>query len=276
MEFERAAGSDATIDRESKKVRVPFVLRDRPPVSPTGDYFDYVAQLAEEWCAQNARTYVLNGTMLYLNSIQVMEVHYGMKYEIGVDYGPQDKQSGSYQITYDGSGGMTNVTTGTVIGKFGDDAPADLDDVPNTIGVQGDDVRGVDIPTQAGKMTVNYRHPKAFLNRAYADKVMELIGFVNNATFLGFAAGEVRLRDPVFTESDAEASAGYVFEISKNRSNFTVAGITITEKKGWDVLDPIYADDDKDGKPVKKVLYFKTVRPAGREWKDFSGTFGWG
>jgi len=193
-----------------------------------------------------------------------------------VSYSPHESEAGAYSITVDQSGGSVNVTAGTVIGKFGADAPADLADVPPTIGVQGETVRGVNVPVEDTRISVTFRHPGGKLNQAFIRAIGQLVGFPNSDPFFGYEAGEVIYRGGQLTETDTEATAQYAFGISYNRQNFEVAGITISDKKGWDILDPVYADEVKADAPTKQIKYFKTVRPAGREWKAYRPVFGFG
>jgi len=82
-----------------------------------------------------------------------------------------------------------------------------------------------------------------------------------------------------FTESDAEASASYSFEISPNVTNLVVGDITVTSKSGFDVISPIYETDiDTNAASkkhaIRKVKYIEIIRP--REHKRYRETFGWG
>jgi hypothetical protein len=83
------------------------------------------------------------------------------------------------------------------------------------------------------------------------------------------------------TESEAEASAEYSFEVSRNETDLEVGGITIDEKKGFDIISPVYKSDtaDDDGgttHSVRQIWYIDIVRPRGREWKDYVPIFKWG
>ncbi len=271
--FERISGTDITIDKENTRKNVKYRLLEQPPVQVGGDYFNYVASLAMAWITQFAATELApDGTSLHWNNIQVQEERYAMRYSITVEYGTEDKQSGAYQITFGGGGGTVHVTAGTRIAGYG----ADVKDNGGLIGVDGDEVKGVDIPVAEPKISVTYRHPAGMLNRAYAIAVQGLIGYPNNDTFLGFKPGEVMLLDPQFTESDTEASASYSFSVSFNRENFVVGGITVVEKKGWDILSPQYEAAVDGAGPVRNLKGIEIIRPAGRVWKDYIPILGWG
>jgi hypothetical protein len=276
MVFEDVTGSDLTLNADNLSIVRKFRARDKLPNSITIDYFDYVSSQAMAWVQVNLPHYVTPYGILYWNTIQVHENHYALNYDISVTYGPKNRQTGAYQITVDGTGGTVNVTQGTVIGKFGTGAPSSLTDVSPLIGVEGETVRGIDIPVEKMSITVSYRHPGGWLNANYAKTLSALVGYPNNDTFLTYAPGEVMFLGPRFGESQSESSAEYSFAVSRNLTDFVVAGITIDTKYGWDILDPVYKDDTKDGKPIKTVDYFKTIRPAGRSWVNYVDAFGWG
>ena len=277
LRFEQKTGGTIAANRSgSPEVTLQFHGLDTIPTAVGGDYFDWFGSQAIAWVAANAPTYSHPQGTLYWNTIQIQERFYAQCYDMSVSYSPNDKSSGAYQITVDQTGGTVNVKAGTVIAKFGANAPANLADVPPTIGVQGDDIVGVDIEVESTKIVVMFRHSQAFLTRSYIRSTGGLVGYVNNGTFLGYAAGEAKYLGGNFTESNTESTAQYNFAISPNKTNFTVAGITITQKYGWDLLDPVFKDDDDGTRGIRTVDYFKTIRPAGREWKDFGATFGWG
>ena len=275
MQFKQVHGIDGNFSADSASVTLPYRATQSLPSSI--DFFTLAGYVNDFFALEANRVLNVAGKFtLYVNSVQIHENFYARNYDINVTFGKEDRQTGSYTVTYDGSGGMVNVTAGTVISVHGDDAPDNIDDASNLIGVDGDNVRGIDIPVEALEITVQFRHPKAFLNRAYAKRVRALTGYPNNDEFLGYAPGEVRLRAPAFTESESESTASYVFEVSENRTDFEVSGITIDEKKGFDVLDPVYETAEGDDELIKKVKYFKCIRPAGREWKNYVEVFGWG
>lgn len=280
--FEEISGGDLTIERNNLRRVRRFRSLDTLPATFSGDYFDQIAGYALSWVTANAATYQTPWGFLPYNSIQIHENHYALNYEITVDYAPfgetgQESGAGAYQISVDTSGGTVHVTSGKCIAIYpAANGPADLVGEPAAIGERGDTVEGVDLPIAEPKINVMFRHPTAFLTRNYVRAIGKLVGFPNSDTFLGYAAGEVVYLGGLLTETNTESSASYSFAISYNRTNFEVAGITITDKKGWDILDPIFKKDPKNGKPTTVVDYFKVVRPADREWKAYKSVFGWG
>lgn len=268
--LERTTGGDISMNPPAATHK--WRLIGDPPFLPNGDYFSYVASLALQ---QIPRTFVHPLGVLFRQDIQIHENWYGRYYEITVPYGREKKeQEGAYQITVDQTGGTVNVKAGTRIAGYGEED--DKVDNGGLIGVDGDEVRGVDIPVEEGKINVTFRHPEGALNRAYIIAVGRLVGFPNEDPFLGYEPGEVLYLGGSFTESNTEATAAYSFAISYNRTNFDVGGITVVEKKGWDVLSPTYKKVAEDDHVVQKLAYIEIIRPAGREWKPYASTFGWG
>ena len=108
-----------------------------------------------------------------------------------------------------------------------------------------------------------------------------LVGHPNNDTFLGYDPGEIAYAGGNATESEAEASAEYSFEVSRNVTDLVVGGITIAAKKGFDVVSPIYksgveTDTAGDKYGVRIVEKIEIIRPKGREFEDYVPVFGWG
>jgi len=305
-QFERVKGVSSTLNRESLTAVVPFQLLDTIPTTAGGDYFDTVASMAMAWIKQNLPVYDTPFGRLHWNTIQLQENHYAQNYGIAVTYGPHDHQAGAYQLTIDQAGGTVNVKSGIRIsgwgskgdgagglkGGIGENEPTDNSDYVDNDGQididpQSKEVRGVDIPVEETKITVSFRHPEAFLNAAYIKKIGKMVGYPNNDTFLTYEPGEVLYLGGNFTETNTEASASYTFVISYNATDLTiggqlqtdgsiVGGIVIGEKKGWDVLSPVYVQEKANGRTVTLLKYIEIIRPAGREWKNFVTEFGWG
>jgi len=242
------------------------------------DPFDFVAALA---IATIPATFAHPLGTLNLQDIQIHENHAGRIYSITAPYAQKKKESGAYQITVDQSGSMINVKAGTRISSHFDNAglvAPETNDVNNhgLIGVNGDEIEGVDIPVEETKLQVNFRHPQGILNKAYIKAVGRLVGYPNSVPFLGYDIGEVVYIGGQFVETDTEATATYSFAVSYNQTNLVIGGITVTEKHGWDVLSFSYFDKVETGNLTKKIKCIEVVRPAGREWKDYVATFGWG
>lgn len=268
--FELVTGGD--ISMEPPAATFKWRSTGSPPALPSSyDYFTYIASYA----LQNIpRTYSHPRGLIFLQDIQVHENVYARHYEITAPYGRRKRDAGAYQISVDQTGGTVHVTAGTRIAGYGDAANA----VNNggLIGVDGDEVHGCDIPIEETKINVQFRHPSAFLTRDYIHSTGRLVGFPNADTFLGYEAGEVVYLGGQFTETDTESTAQYSFAISYNRTNFSVGGITITQKYGWDVISPVYKYATDNGYGVRQLQYIEIIRPAGREWVSYGPVFKWG
>lgn len=271
MRFELITGGDITVGGEEPAATMRFRLSGEPAFLPSGDYFSYVASLA---MAQIPRTFSHPQGILYRQDMQVHEHVYARYYEISVPYGKKKKESGAYTLSVDQTGGTVNVTAGKRIAGYG--PAADEVDNGGLIGVDGDEVRGTEIPVEESKISVSFRHPEAALKRSYVIAVGRLVGYVNNDDFLGYEKGEVRYLGGNFTESESEATANYSFAISYNRKNFEVGDITVVEKYGWDVLSPTYKTVVEDDHEVKKLAYIEIIRPGGREFQNYVPVFGFG
>lgn len=269
LRFVQVTGSDMTMEPPS--VTIQYKAWGAPSPLPFGDFFDWIASYA---IAVVPTTYLHPLGLLYRQDIRITEDYYAKQYTISVPYGPNKKEAGAYSITVDQIGGTVHVIAGTRIAGFGDAENAV--DNGGLIGVDGDEVHGTDIPVEESKITICYRHPKTTLNAAYIKATGRLVGFPNSDGFLTYDPGEVLYLGGNFSESEAEATASYSFAISYNRTNFVVGGITVGEKKGWDVLSTTTIDDPTTDNPTKKVSYIEVVRPAGREWKNYRTVFGWG
>ena len=264
-------GSDLTLDRDNLVIVRKFDVIGTLPYSGGGDAFDYVSSQVMSLITGSYPTYGTPMGTLYWNSIQLHESVYAQKYEISVTYSPWNKQSGTYQITVDQAVGNVHVTAGVRIAGYNGTGTC-----PNNGGVffNGEEVTGCDVPVAEDRITVSYRHPQAYLNAAYIRAIGTLRGYPNSDVFLGYAAGEVRYMGGNFTQSDAEASASYSFEISPNVTNLVVAGCTVATKSGFDVLSPTYEKSAVSSLGVKLVQGIEVIRP--REHKAYRTKFGWG
>jgi hypothetical protein len=267
-------GSDLTLDRDNLVIVRKFDVIGDLPYTKGGDAFDWVSSQVMGLITASYPTYGTPMGTLYWNSIQLHEQFYAQKYDISVTYSPYNKQSGTYQISVDQAVGNVHITAGVRIAGY----PTAT--CPDGKGVffNGEEVTGTEIPVAEDRITVSYRHPQAYLNRAYIRAVGALRGYPCSDTFLGYQPGEVRYMGGNFTESDAEASASYSFEISPNVTNLVIGAITVASKTGFDVVSPRYkANTNTVGSTVhavKEVEFVEIIRP--RAWKAYKSVFGWG
>jgi hypothetical protein len=173
--------------------------------------------------------------------------------------------------SFDTGGGNTHIMNSLeTVGRY----PSGAADQHNMIGVTGDSVDGVDI--QIPTFTFSETHWKglAFVDAAYKAVVAGLTGQVNNASFKGFAAGEV-----LFLGASGQRRGEHLWEITyrfsaqKNKTGQTIGPITNIAKKGWEYLWVRYVEGGKEGSgalacTVKKPIsvYVERVYESG----DFS------
>lgn len=283
--LELITGSDLTLDRESMTIVRKFRVRGALPYTGGGDAFDVVSSFVMSVIQVDYPMYGTPMGTLYWNSIQLHEAFYAQHYEVSVTYSPSDKQTGTYLVRIEHAAGTAKATAGVrqagyPAAKF-PAAGAESDKGNKGLIFDGQEVVGVDVPFNQTRIVISYRHPQAFLNHTYLRAVGALVGHPNNDTFLGYDPGEIAYAGGNATESEAEASAEYSFEVSRNVTDLVVGDITIATKKGFDVVSPIYesaietdAASDKYG--VRIIEKIEIIRPTGREWTNYVSVFGWG
>lgn len=286
-DFAEITGGDITISASNLVRTRRYRAKSKLPwQSPSGDYFDRMADYVTQWVQAYALIYPTPYGTLVASEIRQHEVNYAQNYNFTVVYtkpnADGENQVGAYSITMDASGGSVNVKYGKCIGVFakaGGDKPSGLVGKPAAIGKRGREIAGVDIPIPQPRISVMFRHPKLKLTRSYIRSIEKLVGYPNNDTFLGYDPGEVIYRSGPLTETNVESTAVYNFDVSYNVTSLDIGSgankITI-DKKGWDVLDPVFEPDVVNNLGVKVVKYFQTIRPGKQEWKDYKSVFGWG
>ena len=169
--------------------------------------------------------------------------------------------TGDSSFRFNTGGGTEHITQsrGTVA-SYGSGAP----DFGGAIGVADSGVEGVDIVSPVYNFSET--HYLATINKStYAN----LTGKVNNASFKGFAAGEVLLLGVEGEKRDGvdDWELTFNFAASPNRANITVGSITGIAKKGWEYMWVRYAyDKDATAKAVlqKPVnIYIEKVYEEG-------------
>lgn len=155
--------------------------------------------------------------------------------------------------SFDTSGGMQHITQAIPIGSgqtldFEKRFPSTATNQSGAIGVDSDNVGGVDVVVPALQWTETYDVPSTYVTSNYIKTVAELTGTVNQADFRTFKAGEVLFLGCSGThEWDSEKGDGpwslsYKFSASPNAGAgqtlpaIRVGSITGVEKKGHDYL----------------------------------------
>ncbi|MBN2377068.1 MAG: hypothetical protein JXD22_11745 [Sedimentisphaerales bacterium] len=168
---------------------------------------------------------------------------------------------------FDTTGGTKHITQS--LGTIGAYAPAGYTapDYGGAIGVNGEEVQGVDITVPAFKFSSHHIIENASAN---ALVYRNLTGCVNNATFMGFAAGEVLFLGARGVEQQSpEWGVDFHFAAGANATNLIVGDITVLEKYAWDYLWVRYEteEDVAAGSIVKRPVaaYTERVYP----WANF-------
>jgi hypothetical protein len=257
-----------------------FRVKGTLPYSGGGDAFDVVSSLVMGLIQMTYPRYGTPVGNLYWNSIQLHESFYAQLYEISVTYTPFNRQTGTYLVRVEHAAGTAKATAGEWLASYPTAERPGAEASKGTIW-NGQEVVGVDVPFNQTRIVISYRHPQMFLNHTYLRAVGMLVGHPNNDIFLGYAPGEIAYAGGNATESEAEASAEYSFEVSRNETNLVVGGITIADKKGFDIISPVYKWDTADDtggttKAIRPIDYIDIIRPRGREWMDYVNVFGWG
>lgn len=137
------------------------------------------------------------------------------------------------------------------------------------INVTKDGIDGVDIYVP----TFSFRVDKAFapgtLTDAYMKTLTTATACINDATWYGFAKGEVLFTGAEFEKTLELETVSYDFECSVNLEDVTIAGITINTtpparpaKEGWDYLWVEYHEktDDATGFVVQEAVAIHVER----------------
>lgn len=144
-------------------------------------------------------------------------------------------QTGDSDYSFDTSGGSQHVTT-----ALGTPATAGgVSDHGNAINFDPGTkrVNGVDIVAPKFSWTETHYLAANDVNDSYIRKVFQLTGQVNNASFKGFAAGEVLFLGATGSKrGDKDWEITFKFAASPNVDGFVVPGLAPVDKKGWQYL----------------------------------------
>ena len=187
-----------------------------------------------------------------------------------------DTTGGTQHITQAAQGSIVGVsgnavTTASPERRFPPSAPM----MDGAIGVDSNGVNGVDIVSPQLQWQEQYDVPNAYITSAYIRGLAGLTGTVNNASFRGFAAGEVLfLGCSGNQEWDDQKGRGpwsltYRFAASQNVTNKTIGSIAGIDKKGHEYLWVRYEESVSGTDLIKKpkAVYIDKVYMDG----DFSG-----
>jgi hypothetical protein len=174
--------------------------------------------------------------------------------------------------TFDTGGGTQHITQSlSTRNRY----PASAPDYQGAIDYDGENVAGVDIIQPVYNFTETHFLPRSTVTQSFRNALARKTGMYNNDGFRGYDPGEVLfLGASGVRRGDRREDLWeitYRFAVSQNRSSFTVGGIAVATKLGWDYLWVRYADevDDALKQVVKKpvAVYLEKVYYG----TDFSG-----
>jgi len=152
-------------------------------------------------------------------------------------YGDLEKrETGDEVFSFDTGGGTVHITQSlstTSYAPVGATAP----DFKGAIGVTDDGVEGVDIVVPKYAWTEKVKLQATAITAQYRTTLLSLTGRVNDATFKGFAEGEVLFLGASGSQtSHSDWDITFSFEAAPNAANLTVGDITAITKYGWQYL----------------------------------------
>lgn len=262
--------------------RKPNHIESSGTVRPTRIYHFGVVETIDESVARSLAANYLGPVIatpfgvLYRGEITTTQTAYN-QWDVDTEYIQRPKDIGTWSADIDFTGGTEHILT-----SLSTVASYPVGTAPNFkqfIGVEPDEVKGTDIPSHTGRLTIEFTHPAGFFSMSYAKYLGDLVNYVNSGNFLNWIRGEVRFLGPRgHISSDGQTTMVYMFEISKTKFNFTVGDITVAEKEGWDAS---WVLSEKTTNTVSgttypvttpKFVYVERVSPR----IDFPTAFGFG
>ncbi len=123
------------------------------------------------------------------------------------------------------------------------------------IGVTDKGVEGVDVPTPTYAFSEVHYFANSAITNTYKNTLSRLVGTVNNASFRGYAAGEVLTTGVSGSVRGSDLwQLRFSWQVSPNAVNLPVGDMTVASKRGWDYLE-VHYDETED--TTNKVV-FKT------------------
>lgn len=168
-------------------------------------------------------------------------------WEATVRYSSPDKEleEGESSYSFDTGGGSQHITQ--ALSHVASYAPAGktAPDFKGAIGATTDSVEGVDITVPVYNFSETHIFADSAVTNAYKGKLAALTSKTNNATFKGFAAGEVLFLGASGSKrGKGDWEIRFSFASSPNKTGLTVGDITGIAKKGWEYLWVRYADTE--------------------------------
>lgn len=250
-----------------------FIFDERPSGLEIGENppflrKQYVANgLDSEFAVQSfasgaiASTAVVAGQVLHRGPLRTVRQGHKLYY-VDAEWTQQQQQTGSWDFSFDTTGGTIHITQSKeTTGKYPTSGADKNEGHDGAIGVDGDQIHGTEIVIPALRLTVSYKHPAGVVTIAHAKLLASLTGVVNSTKFLTFDAGEILFLGAQGSDgTNSEAQVQYQFAASQNATGLTIGGISGVAKKGHEYLWIQYKDDTSNGKPVKKPYWVSVER----------------
>lgn len=177
-------------------------------------------------------------------------------FEVVVSYSSIDiPETGESEFSFEIGAGSQHITqsleTIAIYAPDGETAP----DFKGAIGVTDDSVEGVDISVPVYRFSEKHIIAAASVTGAYKALLFEATATTNNASFKGFAAGEVLFQGASgTTRNQSEWEVTFNWAASKNETDLVVGDISGIAKKGWEYMWVRYREvkDDDAGRIVRR------------------------
>ena len=161
----------------------------------------------------------------------------------------QTLDTGDYTFSFDTGGGTVKRTVSKATTKYpksGETAPDFKGAISVTKNNSEQTVEGVDIGIPSLKFSIRKRFPLATLTLDYVNLLHSMTFTTNNASFLGFAAGELLFIGASGQEAtDGDPEITFNFLASPNDSDLTIGDITGVAKNGHEYLW-VYFEEKED------------------------------
>lgn len=162
-----------------------------------------------------------------------------------VNYESEVSATNSWSFSGQTTGATTKITQGLATTKYG----ASAIEYNGAIGVTPNGVEGVDVVIPALEFSITKSQSAGVVTLSYIATLVGMTGTTNNATFNGFAQGELLFLGADFSQSsEGETSVTYKFSASPNQTGLTVGSITGIAKKGHEYMWVDYEATEASGK----------------------------
>jgi hypothetical protein len=211
-----------------------YALAGSPAVVSTGDGTLYRQDLAVDW--------------------QGSDIAY-----IRVPYAKKKQENGQFRLSFDTTGGSVTIKCAKEhVATY----PGSAKNHRGAINVNGKEVEGTEIVIPALKLTGHFTHPAGIITIPQIKNLARLTGKTNSDNFLTFEPGEVLFLGCSGSEgTDSPTEIGYQFACSENLQSLVIAGISVAQKRGWDVIWFEFHSEEDDGHPIRppKAIHVERV-----------------